>query len=188
MLKNYLTRNEPAINITVAEAMLITCAAPPKFAPVAIQKDPFTFEYVSGEHGLSNPIREAIREAHYAYGNEATVACLLSIGCGHSGNITLPGGSSATDRTDFLERLATDGERTAREVAVQMGRLALYHRFAVSHGLSRGRERVNPDAVTTHTAIYLEDLEVVEAISKCAHAIVHGEGFTTLEQLSKSIQ
>ena len=186
VLRNYVTRNEPAINITISEAMLVTCATFPTFAPVTIRKDPFTFGYVSGEHGLSNPIREVILEAHHAYGDEATVACLLSIGCGHSGSLALPAGSGATTRKDFLERLLTDGEKTAREVGVQMGRLAIYHRFCVSHGISKEREWTGSDAVTAHTTIYLEDMEVVEAIAKCAYAIAHGEGFATLEQLSKS--
>lgn len=80
ILSNISSRGEPSTNLTVAEAMLATMATAPTFDPVAVSKDFSSFEYISGELGLSNPVREVIAGAHRAFGNESTIACLLSIG------------------------------------------------------------------------------------------------------------
>ena len=167
--------------------MLATCATPPTFNPVVVSKDFATFEYVSGDVGLSNPIREVIAEAQRAYGDEATVACLLSIGCGHPGVIKVPKDSGSALRLEFLERLAMDSETTAREMEAQMNHLSLYHRFSVIYGmeLSQDLRWKEPEVISVHTAAYLADVEVGEAVERCVDIINDGDGFTTLEQLSK---
>jgi hypothetical protein len=85
VLRNYIIRQELATNLTVAEAMLATSATTHLFNPISIGKDFPTFDYISGDLGFSNPVREVIAGAHNAFGGERTMACLLSIGCGHSG-------------------------------------------------------------------------------------------------------
>ena len=81
----------------VAEGMLATCATPPMFTSTSISKDFATFEYVGGGLGLSNPTREIIAEGHHAFDDEAAVACLLSIGCGHAGLNSLAGSGFWSD-------------------------------------------------------------------------------------------
>src|SRR5450432_3200047 len=98
VLRNHIVRQEPSPNLTVAEAMFATSAIAPMFTPISIGKDFATFEYVSGDLGLSNPIREVIAGAYHAFGDETTVACLLSVGCGHSGVKSLPGTSGSAAR------------------------------------------------------------------------------------------
>jgi hypothetical protein len=84
------------VELTIFEALLSTCSSPSIFAPTTISKDFATFEYISGDFGLSNPAREIIAEAHRAFGDERAVSCLLSIGCGHPGVNALPATSSGT--------------------------------------------------------------------------------------------
>jgi hypothetical protein len=189
VLRNYATSQEPPVDLTVAEAMLATCSTPPMFTPMTISKDFATFEYVGGDTGLSNPTRETIVEAHRTFGEERSVCCFLSIGCGHLGVNPVPSDSGGNARVEFLERLALDSEKTAREIGTQMGHLTLYHRLSVHYGLQKNqvREWKDPAIITTHTTNYLNDLDVVELVDRCVDTIKHGDGFTTLEQLSKSL-
>jgi hypothetical protein len=188
ILRNHVIRQEPPTKLTVAEAMLATSATTPIFNPVSIGKDYSTFDYVSGDLGLSNPIREVIAGAHHTFGDEATVACLLSIGCGHSGVKLVPLTSDATARIDFLERVAMDSEKAAQELATQMCQLTLYHRFSVSCGLETAQSRawLEPETIAAQTTVYLNDLEVEKSVDSCVDAIKTGHGSATLEQLSES--
>jgi hypothetical protein len=188
VLRNHVIRQEPPINLTLAEAMFATCAIAPIFTSISIVKDFSTFEYVSGELGLSNPIREVIAGAHYAFGDEATVACLLSVGCGHSGIKPLPRTSDSVARIDFLERLAMDSEKVAQDMRLQTSQLTVYHRFFVNYGLEvlQARAWTDPKTSATRTAVYLKDLEVVELVDRCVDSIKTGHGSATLERLSGS--
>jgi predicted acylesterase/phospholipase RssA len=188
ILRNYTTSNEPAVDLTIAEAMLATCSTPPIFTPTIISKDFANFEYIAADIGLSNPIREIIAEAHRAFGDEVTVSCLLSVGCGHPGVSSAPNNSDGTSWTDFLEGVAKDSEKTAQNIATQMSQLTLYHRLSVKYGLENGHvhEWKDPDTITTHTTNYLNDLDIVVLLDRCVDTIKHGDGFTTLERLSTS--
>jgi hypothetical protein len=188
VLRNHVIRQEPPTNLTVAEAMFATSAIAPIFTPTSIGKDFSTFEYVSGDLGLSNPIREVIAGAHHAFGDEATVACILSIGCGHSGVKSLPDTSDATARIDFLERVAMDSEKVAQEMGSQMIQLPIYHRLSVDYGLEalQSRAWIDPKTSTIRTAVYLGRLEVTELLDHCVDAVKTGCGSTTLERLSES--
>ena len=187
VLRNYIARHEPPTNLTIAEAMLATCATPPLFTSTSIEKDFTTFEYTSGDLGLSNPTGEIIAEAHRAFNDDATVACLLSIGCGHSGVKPSPSDSGVATWIDFLNHVTMDSEKTAREMAAKMKHLTLYHRLSVDYGLSADPLNAwrDPVIIATHTTAYLGDMEVFERMNRCADTINHGDGFTTLEQLSK---
>jgi hypothetical protein len=187
VLRNHVVRQEPSPNLTVAEAMFATSAISPMFTPISIGKDFSTFEYISSDLGLSNPIREIIAGAHHAFGEEATVACLLSIGCGHPGVKILPSTSNSTARIEFLERVAMDSEKVAQDLGAQMSKLTLYHRFSVKFGLETIQPRVwrDPKTSITRTSVYLQDSEVTELVDRCADAINTGHGSATLEQLSE---
>jgi hypothetical protein len=187
VLRNYIAGHEPPTNLTIAEAMLSTCATPPMFTPASVYKDFDDFKYIGGDVGLSNPTREIIAEAHRAFGDDATVTCLLSIGCGHSGIKNSPSDQGVATWIDFLNRVTTDSEKTAREMATRMKNLTLYHRLSVDYGSDSQQSKVweEPEGIVTHATIYLGDLEAVERVNRCAETIIHGDGFTTLGQLSK---
>jgi len=189
MLRNYATSNEPPVDLTIAEAMLATCSTPPIFTPMTISKDFTHFEYISGDIGLSNPTREIIAEAHRTFGDETTVSCLLSVGCGHPGVNAAPSDSGGTSWTEFLEGVARDSEKTAQDIGAHMSKLSLYHRLTVKGGLEKkqAREWIDPEIITSHTVNYLNDLDIVELLDRCVSTIKCGDGFTTLEQLSESL-
>jgi len=177
------------VDITIAEAMLATCSTPPIFTPTIVSKDFAHFEYIGADLGLSNPTREIIGEAHRAFGDETTVSCLLSVGCGHPGVNPAPSDSGGTSWTEFLEGVARDSEKTAQDIGAHMSKLSLYHRLSVDFGLERNqvRELKDPESITAHTITYLNDLGLVDILDRCVNTIKDGDGFTTLEQLSESL-
>jgi predicted acylesterase/phospholipase RssA len=189
VLRNYSSSHEPLVDLTIAEAMLATCSISPIFTPTTISKNFVTFEYISGDIGLSNPIREVIAEAHRTFGDERTVACVLSIGCGHPGVNAVPTDSSGTSWTEFLDGVARDSEKTAQDIATQMSQLTLYHRLSVNRGLEKNqaREWTDPNFTTAHTMTYLNDLDILDLVNRCANTIKDRDGFTTLEQLSEFV-
>jgi hypothetical protein len=189
ILRNYVARHEPATNLTVAEAMLATCATPPLFSPTSIGKDYATFEYIGGDLGLSNPVREILAEVHRTFGDQATVSCLLSIGSGHPGVIITPDKAEGTKWVEFLKQIAMDSEKTAREISIQMRQLTLHHRLSVTEGLQGFQHHgwKDVDIITAHTTSYLNNVETVEALDRCADTLKHGDGHATLEQLSEYV-
>ena len=186
-LRNFHSRQGPAVNVTVLDAMMITLASPPLFSPTSITKDSSTFEYVSGDLTRSNPIRAIIAEAHGAFAPEGHVACLLSVGCGHSGANPVPDGSSISQWNEFLGKMATDSENEAQQVSSQMANLRLYHRFSVNLGLelSSPSKKMTSESIVTQTSIYLDDLGLTEKVDHCSELLRIRDGTASLEQLSE---
>ncbi|KIM23830.1 hypothetical protein M408DRAFT_46864, partial [Serendipita vermifera MAFF 305830] len=185
ILTNYVDRQSPPTSFTVAEAMLATCASPPVFSPAKVVKDFSAVEYVAADHGFSNPTRAIIDGAHRFFGGETPIICFLSIGCGHPGVNTVPGNSHISSQVAFLERAATDCERTAQEVASQMRKLTFYHRLSVAYGMEAAEYRLwkEPEDMVAQTRNYLTDEEVAKAMNQCVTTLNDGAGLTTLEYL-----
>ncbi|KIM23915.1 hypothetical protein M408DRAFT_319259, partial [Serendipita vermifera MAFF 305830] len=185
VLRNYATRQEQTLNLTVAEAMMATLATPPLFTSTQILKDAATFEYIGADWTLSNPAQETITEAHNAFGADEKVACLLNLGCGHPGVFAAPNLSSSADWNRFLEQLVTNAERTAQNLESQIGRLGIYHRLSVSNGLESTitDTKMGPGDIMAHTKVYLDDTRVSQQMDKCAETLRLREGVIPLEQL-----
>jgi hypothetical protein len=186
MIRNFKVRQEEALNLTITEAMLATLASPPLFASTSVFKDASTFEYISADLTLSNPTRQIIVEAYGTFGEEARVACLLSLGCGHPGVAVSPDDSNVTSWNQFLTRLVMDGERKAQDIDGQMGHLSLYYRFCVPQGLEQNGETPSPTpgGIVAHTVVYLSGNSVSSKITECVDSLKLRDGSASLEQLS----
>lgn len=172
----YVLRNFPSRqgydDITISEAMVVTCLVIPLFAPISIGDEHKKREYISGEFGLGNPIREITKEALQEFGNDFTVACLLSIGSGHPKTNPI---LNDTSITEALAYIAKNSERTANEMEVQMLGHTLYYRFSIEAGA---------ESLELH---FRGDVDVDEQLDRCVDTIKEGNGTATLEQLSKGI-
>jgi hypothetical protein len=188
MIRNFQVRQEEALNLTITEAMLATLAGPPLFASTSVFKDASTFEYISANLTLSNPTKQIIREAYGAFGEEARVACLLSLGCGHPGVAMSPEDSDLAAWVQFLTRLVMDSERKAEDIDRQMGHLGLYYRFCVPQGLeqSQGTPSPNSEDILAHTVVYLSDEPISSKMTECVDSLKLRDGSALLEQLSQS--
>jgi len=184
MIRNFQVRQEEALNLTITEAMLATLASPPLFASTSVFKDASTFEYISADLTLSNPTRQIIVEAYGTFGEEARVACLLSLGCGHPGIAPSPDDSEMTSWIQFLTRIVMDSERKAQDIDGQMGHLGLYYRFCVPQGLEQESPSLKPEGILAHTVVYLSSAPVSSKITECTDSIKLRDGLASLEQLS----
>ncbi|KIM24506.1 hypothetical protein M408DRAFT_53320, partial [Serendipita vermifera MAFF 305830] len=184
VLRNYSVRKEQTPNLAIADALMATLATPPMFIPTQILKDAATFEYMGADWALSNPVEEIIAEAHDTLGAEQRVACLLSLGCGHSGVFAAPNGPQPVAWNEFLESLVTDSERKANGIDSRMGHLGFYYRFSVSNGLERTSKN-RPGDIVTHTQAYLDDATVSRKMDACAESLRIRDGLSSLEQLRR---
>ena len=146
-------------------------------------KDATTFEYIGADWTLTNPTQVILAEALSAFGSDAMVACILSLGCGHAGIFSSPDEESG-DWSQFLERLTKDGERTSQSLESQLGAWGLYYRLSVVSGLERVAD-VGPGDVITHTTAYLADTLISRRIDICIDSLKMRDGVASLEQLGK---
>jgi hypothetical protein len=188
MLRNFDVRQEETLNTTVAEAMLATLASPPLFTSASISKDSSIFEYIGADITLSNPTLQVIVEAHGRFGEDASIACLLNIGCGYPGIIRSPESSQSAAWIQFLEKIVTESEQKAEEIKSQMGHLGIYHRFSVTRGLERetGISESETGGTIAHTAVYLTGFDVSRKIDICVELMKPRDSVTLLDQIGKS--
>jgi hypothetical protein len=158
MLRNFDAGQDDELNFTIAEAVLATLASPPLFIPASISK----LEYISGDLKLSNPTLTIVSEAYEAFGEQARVACLMSLGTGHPGFISPPSTSDLDSWNQFLDNVVKDSEQKAEEIESQLGNLGLYHRFSVTRGLE-GERQTNASTIgdaIEYTVVYLNVVAV----------------------------
>ncbi|KIM26170.1 hypothetical protein M408DRAFT_197123 [Serendipita vermifera MAFF 305830] len=183
ILRNYTMGKERALDITIAEALMVTLATPPMFTYTQILKDSATFEYIGAEWTLSNPTEEILTEAHATFGAERQVACIMSLGCGHPGVIVAPKDSNIVDLNTFLTHLVTNSEGKAQQIDTRMGHLGLYHRFSVRTGLERTSVAIGAEEIVAHTQAYLDSVEVSEKLDGGAESLRLRDGISSLDQL-----
>lgn len=118
-------------------------------------------EVVSAVNGASNPAFEAIKEANEALGGACRISCLLTLGAGKQT-------TSSVNTYNLLKQTAHDTETTAGELQTSFGKLGMYFRFSVEHGLDS--EKVTPGMIAAHTSSYLQDAMVSQRLDECASA------------------
>jgi hypothetical protein len=112
--------------------------------------------YVTGELGWKNPSNEVIREFEALWPSQ-NIACLTSIGSGHEGPIQIEGSSVSKAVTDAMERMATDCEKTAQEIAYRFQGRNTYFRLSVEQGLQQHSipQSLPLPQIEAHTRSYL---------------------------------
>lgn len=183
LFRNYECR-QTSYNPTIVEAIRVVWANPGLFPSVSIGTGIVQEELVSATSGFNNPTLEVLKEVHQAFGPDATVSCLLSLGAGRA-----PIRSMMIDVTAIpkaLEQLAMDCEKTADEVERRIGRLGVYFRFSVDRGLEFDTPSSPMGSITAHTGQYLLDVGVNKNLDSCIRSC-EKESRVTLEQLCKNI-
>jgi hypothetical protein len=187
-LRTYPVPTQLPSNITVIEAVLATCAAQPIFSPVSSGSGYRKKEYIGAGLGANNPARELITEAHSLFGGASGVACLLSLGTGHPGVISVApdGGDINLDR---LRDMMNDCEQRAREMEQQIGRAGIYFRFSVEQGMQNEYpgQAADPSWILAQTDSYLADQVTSEKMGLLIQKSNYLSTPVTLDQLSKSL-
>ena len=170
LFRTYEVAKNRTYNCTIWEAARATSAAPTFFKRVKIGPPTSGVEFVDAGLGYNNPVKEVIAEAVRVFGEEAQIACVVSIGTGQVGNTNFvkPGVFQKwlpLDLISALKRIATDSGKTAEEMNIKYGKVpGIYYRFDVDRGLQSIplEEWKQLGAVRAHTGNYMR----LEAINR----------------------
>jgi hypothetical protein len=160
---------EAARAMTVAPTLFKRIA----IASTTVAQSPW-LEFVNGGVRCNNPVDEVINEARAVFGWATRLGCLVSISAGHAGVIGLAP-PDVFERLLLLElisalrRMATDCESEAQQAAWQFAGLPdRYFGFNVAHGAGAIslEEWKHMDKLVAHTAAYLKDTAVSQAVDR----------------------
>jgi hypothetical protein len=173
--------------MTIVEACIATLSKPSHFEPVLFRNRGATYEYISGDPNFPNPIREWIADA-YSLDKEAGVSCILNIGSGESSVIRVPDKFESAEWKYYQESTLGDGERTAREMALQLGHLDIYYRLRVTDGLTLdlNKSEFMPD-IRSSARNYVIIPEVKAKIARCAESLKLRIFTSTIQMICKFI-
>ncbi|KAF8706020.1 Patatin-like phospholipase, partial [Rhizoctonia solani] len=180
MFRSYQVHADPSPDCTIKEALRATMAHPDLFKSVEI-KDPKTSlkqSFVGGEIGCNNPIAHVLAEVKRLYPGRH-VACILSIGAGHTRTIQVSNPSLLrkvfrTQDVVTMKQMATDSERVAEEMKVRFKtKDRVYFRFNVDQGMQSmlpgSWEQLND--ISQYVRLYLEKPEVGNAMDHAIRSI-----------------
>ncbi|KNZ76408.1 Nephrocystin-3 [Termitomyces sp. J132] len=88
IFRSYSVKANQGYNCTVVEAARATTASPQFFKAVSIGAGGLNEKFIGAHLGHNNPINFVLEEAELVFGASQSVACIVSIGAGHPGNIS----------------------------------------------------------------------------------------------------
>ncbi|KAH8818844.1 hypothetical protein DL96DRAFT_1504027 [Flagelloscypha sp. PMI_526] len=152
LFRTYHSRSNPSLDCTVCEAVRATTALPDLFNPIVIRDQHLSETFVGGELRWNNPTDELTKEAAREFQGRH-VSCIVSIGSGHPGHLSL-----AEGLTSLFPRIALDCERLADDMERRFGNAPdVYWRLSVEQGLQNlAVDLSNLDALVSHTYSYLQ--------------------------------
>jgi hypothetical protein len=132
----------------VAKATLVR---PGLLPSIRLGPEPAHVSYISGELGWNNPSKEVIREFEVEWKHEG-ILCFTSIGTGHQGTIQVKSLNTPA------EKMATDCQRVAEEIAYRFQKQNNYFRLNVEQGFqhTNGQQMLRLGDVMVHTKAYLD--------------------------------
>ncbi|KAK0489783.1 FabD/lysophospholipase-like protein [Armillaria luteobubalina] len=156
------------------EAARATTAAPTFFKAIKITgPGGFGPDYVDAGLGFNNPTKEVRDEAKELFGPNRRIGVLVSIGTGHPGpsGFQKPKGIEKVlplELIRVLQRITTDCESVADELAKEYGSNDTYFRFNVLHGAGGVSldEWMKMSEVMAHTSSYLRGPDVSREIDR----------------------
>ncbi|CAG7849927.1 SubName: Full=Uncharacterized protein {ECO:0000313/EMBL:CCA75861.1} [Serendipita indica DSM 11827] len=126
LFRNYDSRHL-ALNATIMQVMLAAWATPTLFSSVKIEDDIGREEVVSAAGACSNPIFEAICEAHTTCGPNRMVSCILSLGSGSQSSW-----SAEVKYKTSIVQYAREAMGIAEDAQRRLGTSGVYFRLAVT--------------------------------------------------------
>ncbi|KAH8824212.1 acyl transferase/acyl hydrolase/lysophospholipase [Flagelloscypha sp. PMI_526] len=183
IFRNYRSRSNPSPDCTIWEASRATTAMPDFFRPIVIRDKNVSQTFVGGMVRWSNPTDVLTKEAARLFGNRH-VACIISIGSGHSGHISL-----AVGITNMFIAIALDCEQRADELSYRFAHVPyVFMRFSVGQGLQNLKgDLSNLDKVIAHTHSYLQGTCTSRDVDVLLNALVHRPDRILVQQISGSV-
>ncbi|KAH8834490.1 hypothetical protein DL96DRAFT_1810747 [Flagelloscypha sp. PMI_526] len=152
LFRTYRSRSNPSPDCTICEAIRATTALPGLFTPIVIRDKHLSETFVGGELRWNNPTDELTREAAREFQGRH-VACIISIGSGHPGHLSLAKGLA-----ELFPRIALDCERLNDDMERRFGNAPdVFWRLSVEQGMQNlAVDLSNLEAMVSHTYSYLQ--------------------------------
>ncbi|KAG6809485.1 hypothetical protein H0H92_016064 [Tricholoma furcatifolium] len=112
--RSYEVKANQEHNCTIVQAARATTATPQFFKPVAIGK--ISEKFVGASFGHINPATCVLEEAQLVFGSSYPVACLLSIGAGHSDINEWQAPKSLKEIVNTLQTISANFEGSVEEL------------------------------------------------------------------------
>ncbi|KAH8824125.1 hypothetical protein DL96DRAFT_247864 [Flagelloscypha sp. PMI_526] len=183
LFRTYRSRSNPSPDCTVCEAIRATTALPGLFNPIAIRDKHLSETFVGGELRWNNPTDELTKEAARVFEGRH-VACIVSIGSGHPGHLSLAEGLA-----DLFPRIALDCERLSDDMERRFGNAPnVFWRLSVEQGLQNlAADLSNLDALVSHTYSYLLDARTHRDIDALLVDLVRRPGHILAQTISGEV-
>ena len=184
VIRNYDCPEFVSQEATILQAMLAAWATPGLMSPVLLGPEGREEIVVSAINSFCNPTQECIMEAYRTFGAERPISCLLSLGSGRKGPISLETTTLDTGQ-DLGFRITVDCESVDEQLQRRIGRLRVYYRFSVDSGFEGHKIfKGGFGAIASHSAAYCSTEVVSSRMDDCLKAAEKGTG-VTLERIRR---
>ncbi|KAH8795188.1 hypothetical protein DL96DRAFT_1723450 [Flagelloscypha sp. PMI_526] len=168
LFRTYRSRTNASLDCTLWEAARATTATPSLFSPIFIGPEHIGEIFVSGELGWNNPTNELTEEAAQAFIGRH-IACIISIGSGHPGHLSLSHGLPS-----LFSRISLDCERGVENMERRFGKVPdVYRRLNVDQGMQNlDVDLSNLHEVVSHAQSYLQGSQITRNIDSVLQDLV----------------
>jgi hypothetical protein len=153
---------------TIARAGLLLSMQPgPELVPV---------NYVSGELRWNNPSKEVIKEFEAEWKREG-ILCFASIGTGHRRVIKVESSDILTTLNSTADKMVTDCQVVAEEIAHRFQRQNNYFRLSVEQGfqLTDSQTALRLEDVIVHTKAYLDSTWTSISVDRLVSSLLRAD-------------
>ncbi|OTB15577.1 hypothetical protein K445DRAFT_366768 [Daldinia sp. EC12] len=131
-------------DIQIWEAARATTAAPSYFDPIELTRGGDRRKFIDGAMGCNNPAKEVVDEAAALFGTDCILGCLVSLGTGFSGEVTIGEAQKWYKKLAALiinlKKIATDTEIVHKGLrSLIRADLDTYFRFQLPTGAEKIR-------------------------------------------------
>ncbi|KAI0852479.1 FabD/lysophospholipase-like protein [Daldinia vernicosa] len=150
-------------DVQIWEAARATTAAPSYFDPMVLTRGSHSRTFIDGAMGCNNPAKEVVDEAAALFGTDCVLGCLVSLGTGFSGEVTIGEAESGIKKTvgliNNLKKIATNTEEVHEDLRrLIRADLDTYFRFQLPSGAENIRlhEYKKLDELSRLMQVYIE--------------------------------
>ena len=192
IFRTYMVREHRSHDCMIWQAARATSAAPTFFKRIRIGEQGSEEEFLDGGLGCNNPIKQVLEESEAAFGPDACIACIVSIGTGQGDVIGLRSPDAfqralPLNLIAVLKEIATTCESAAEDTEKRFKRVNnVYFRFNVEQGMQgiTLAEWKKLGEVTQHTMQYIQKSAVNQKINAAVEAIRGRQALIRTAELS----
>jgi hypothetical protein len=151
-IRSYRTRGALSPSCTILQAACACIASPDTFDPVTIGVGHKKATLIDAMVGSANPAKELLREAQNAFGEDAEVSSIISVGAGKRDVRVAFEDGREVGISQGLRRGIAMCERVHEDLQSRFQKAAIYHRFNVEQEMG-----IQPEIVLARISVYLRE-------------------------------